>query len=161
MALALEIAEVAVAKAPLSECTIHFDGGTTNEYPEQGRLWRRLWLLPLNGEVVRVNFARAMSNNEAEVRALIAAAEAVKLISDPARTRLSVVGDSKIALKWAQQAGQQAFYRPKLGWSPGFTLAIADLYLSLKPFAAVGTELATSRAHCANLWPLKRRGTHR
>lgn len=94
----------------------------------------------MNGELVRVNFAKAMSNNEAEVRTLIAAAEAVKLIRDPARTRLCLVGDSQIALKWARKAGQQAFYRPMLGWSPGFTLSLADLYASLKPFAAVVTE---------------------
>jgi hypothetical protein len=90
--------------------------------------------------VVKVDFGRAMSANEAEVRTLIAAAEAAKLISDPGRTGLRVVGDSKIALSWAQNAGQGAFYRPKPGWSPGFTAAVADLYVSLKPFAAVVTE---------------------
>jgi ribonuclease HI len=81
-----------------------------------------------------------MSANEAEIRTLIAAAEAVKLIRDPARTRLCVYGDSQIALRWANKAGMKVFYRPKLGWSPGFNAAVADLYLSLRPFAEVVTE---------------------
>jgi hypothetical protein len=34
----------------------------------------------------------------------------------------------------------KVFYRPKLGWSPGFNVAVADLYLSLRPFAEVVTE---------------------
>jgi ribonuclease HI len=94
----------------------------------------------LNGKVVRVNFARPMSNNEAEVRTLIAAVEAVKVISDPVRTRLCVYGDSQIALKWATKAGTKVFYRPNPSWSPGFTAALSDLYVSLRPFAVVMTE---------------------
>lgn len=116
MALSLELSPS--VKVPLSPCVIHFDGGTPNNIPSSGGFGIGYGSYLLNSEVVRVNFARAMSNNEAEVRTLIAAAEAVKLISDPARTRLCVVGDSQIALKWARKAAQQAFYRPKLGLEP-------------------------------------------
>jgi ribonuclease HI len=127
-------------KVPLSQYVIHFDGGTSNNIPSRGGFGIGYGSYLLNGEVVRVNFATPMSNNEAEVRALIAAAEAVKRVSDPTETRLCVVGDSQIALKWARKAGQQAFYRPKPGWSQGFAAAVADLYLSLRPFAEVETE---------------------
>ena len=81
-----------------------------------------------------------MSNNEAEVRTLIAAAEAAKLISDPAGTCLRVVGDSQVALSKARKAGQQAHYKPSPGCTPGYATAVADLYVALKPFAAVVTE---------------------
>ena len=79
----------------LTLCTIHFDGGTPNNIPSRGGFGIGYGSYLLNGEVVRVNFAKPMSCNEAEIRTLIAAAEAVKLISDPARTSLRVVGDSK------------------------------------------------------------------
>jgi ribonuclease HI len=124
----------------LTGSPIHFDGGTTNNVPSRDGFGIGYGSFLLNGEVVRLDFGRPMSANEAEIRTLIAAAEAVKLVSDPARTSLRVVGDSRIALEWARKAGQRASYRPKPGWSPGFTLAVADLYLSLKPFAEVETE---------------------
>ena len=119
---------------------ICFDGGKSNNIPSKGGFGIGYGSYRLNGEVVKLDFARPMSANEAEMRTLIAAAEAVKLIRDPARTRLSVYGDSQIALKWAQKAGQNVFYRPKLGSSPGFNAAVADLYASLRPFAEVVTE---------------------
>jgi hypothetical protein len=94
----------------------------------------------LNGEVVKLDFARPMSANESEIRTVIAAAEAAKLACEAARTRLCVVGDPQIALKWARKAGEKAVYRPQRAWWPGFTAAVADLYLCLQPFAEVATE---------------------
>jgi ribonuclease HI len=125
----------------LTLCTIQFDGGTSNNIPSKGGYGIGYGSYQLNsGAVVRLSFGRAMSCNAAEVRTLTAAIEAATLIVDPAKTRLCVYGDSEIALKWARLAVQQALYQPKRGWSPGFTLAIAHLYLCLKPFAAVVTE---------------------
>jgi hypothetical protein len=66
----------------------------------------------LNGEAVKLDFATPISANEAEIRTLIAAAEAVKRFGDPAKTRLCVYGDSQVALGWANRAGQKVFYRP-------------------------------------------------
>ena len=137
--MALKLLPTPSLDVSLTLCTIHFDGGTPNNIPSVGGFGIGYGSYRLNGEIVRLDFAKPMSANEAEVRTLIAAAEAAKLISDPARTRLCVVGDSKIALKWARKAGQQVSYRPSMGWSPGFNAAVADLYLSLKPFAAVVT----------------------
>jgi ribonuclease HI len=71
-------------------CVICFDGGTSNNIPSKGGYGLGYGSYRLNGEVVRVDFARPMSANEAEMRTLIAAAEAAKLIRDPARTRLCV-----------------------------------------------------------------------
>ena len=65
---------------PVRQCAIHFDGGTSNNIPSRGGFGIGYGSFLLNGEIVRVDFGRAMSNNEAEVRTLIAAAEAVKLI---------------------------------------------------------------------------------
>jgi ribonuclease HI len=121
-------------------CVIYFDGGTSNNIPSRGGFGIGYGSYRLNGQVVRIDFARPMSANEAEIRTLIAAAEAAKLIRDPAKTRLCVYGDSRIALKWARKAGKRVFYRPKLGRSQGFTAAVADLYACLKPFAEVVTE---------------------
>jgi ribonuclease HI len=132
---ALELVPAPSLDAPL--CAIYFDDGTSNNNPGKGGFGIGYGSYLLNDEVVRVNFARPMSCNEAEIRTLIAAAEAAKLIRDPARTKLCVYGDSRIALKWAQKAATQVFYRPSLGWTPGFSAAVADLYLSLKPFAEV------------------------
>jgi hypothetical protein len=81
-----------------------------------------------------------MSANEAEIRTLIAAAEAVKLIRDPAKTRLCAYGDSQITLGWANKAGMKVFYRPNPSWRPEFKAAVADLYVSLRPFAEVVTQ---------------------
>jgi ribonuclease HI len=126
---------------PLTRCIVHFDGGTPNNVRSRGGFGTGYGsYLVEGGRVVKVNFATPMSNNEAEVRTLIAAAEAVKLTVDPSRTRLCVRGDSQIALGWARKAGQQVPYRPKLGWTPGFGAAVADLYQALKPFGAVETE---------------------
>jgi hypothetical protein len=127
-------------EGPVRQCVIHFDGGTSNNVPSKGGFGIGYGSYLLNGEVVRIDFARPMSANEAEIRTLIAAAEAAKLIEDPAKTRLCVVGDSQIALNWAIKAGQKVHYRPLLACSPGFADAIADLYGCLRPFAAVETE---------------------
>ena len=81
-----------------------------------------------------------MSNNEGEVRALIAAVEAAKLTREPEKIRLCLYGDSQVALKWARKAGKRVIYRPKPGWSQGFAAAVANLYSSLQPFAEVVTE---------------------
>lgn len=121
-------------------CVIHFDGGTSNNNPHRGSFGIGYGSYRLNGEVVKLDFATPMSANEAEIRTVIAAAEAVKLFRDPAKTRLCVYGDSKVALGWANKAGQKVLYRPKLGWSPGFNAAVADLYVSFRPFAEVITE---------------------
>jgi ribonuclease HI len=121
-------------------CVICFDGGTSNNIPSRGGYGIGYGSYLLNGEVVRLDFASPMSANEAEIRTLVAAAEAAKLIRDPARTRLCVSGDSQIALKWANKAAMKVFYRPKLGWSPGFKAAVADLYVSLRPFAELVTQ---------------------
>jgi ribonuclease HI len=125
----------------LAVCTIYFDGGTPNNVPKWGGFGNGYGSYQLTGgEAVKLNFGKPTSNNEAEVRTLIAAAEAAKEICDPARTRLRVVGDSQIALKWAEKAWENADYRPKHGWSPGFAAAVADLYVCLQPFAEVSIE---------------------
>jgi ribonuclease HI len=90
---------------PITPCVICFDGGTPNNMPRRGGFGIGYGSYRLNGEIVRLNFARPMSANEAEIRTLIAAAEAVKLIRDPAKTRLCVYGDSQITLGWANKAG--------------------------------------------------------
>jgi ribonuclease HI len=125
---------------PITPCVIRFDGGTSNNIPSRGGFGIGYGSYRLNGEVVRLDFARPMSANEAEIRTLIAAAEAVKLIRDPAKTRLCVYGDSQITLRWADKAGMKVLYRPKRSWSPEFEAAVADLYVSLRPFAEVVTK---------------------
>ena len=125
---------------PITPCVIRFDGGTSNNIPRRGGFGIGYGSYLLNGEVVRLDFARPMSANEAEIRTLIAAAEAVKVIRDPGKTRLCAYGDSQITLGWANKAGMKVFYRPKLSWRPEFKAAVADLYLSLRPFAEVVTQ---------------------
>lgn len=127
-------------EVPLTQCVIHFDGGTPNNIPSRGGFGIGYGSYLLNGEVVRLDFARPMSANEAEIRTLVAAADAVKLLRDPARTRLCVYGDSKIALGWANKAGMKVFYSPNPSWTPGFQAAVADLYVSLNTFAEVVTQ---------------------
>src|SRR4029077_6006036 len=114
---------------PITPCVIAFDGGTSNNIPSRGGFGIGYGSYRLNGEVVRLDFARPMSANEAEIRTLIAGACAVKLIRDPAMTRLCVYGDSQIALGWAKKAGMKVFYRPHLSWRPEFKVAVADLYV--------------------------------
>ena len=91
-------------------------------------------------EIVAFRPGRPMSANEAEIRTLIAAVEAVKLTIDPAKTRLCVYGDSQIALGWAEKAGQNARYKPPRNCWPGYISAVADLYACLRPFAQVATK---------------------
>ena len=113
---------------------------TLTAYPRRirDRLCTGYGSYQLNNSVVRINFARPMSANEAEIRTLIAAAEAVKGIRDPARTRLCVYGDSQVALRWAVKAGMKVFYRPNRSWRPEFQGAVrGDLYEALRPFAEV------------------------
>jgi ribonuclease HI len=124
----------------LAECIVYFDGGSTNNVPKRGGYGNGYGSFQLNGEVVRLDFGRPMSANEAEVRTLIAAAEAAKITCEPEKTRLCVYGDSQIALNWARKAGQKVPYRPPLGCSPGFTEAVADLYVAVQPFAEVAAE---------------------
>ena len=138
--MTLELVPARFLDGPTTLCVVHFDGGTSNNNPRKGGFGIGYGSYLLNGEVVTVDFARPMSCNEAEIRTLIAAAEAAKLIIDPARTRLCAYGDSRIALRWADKAGKKVVYQAKLGWSPEFTAAVADLYLSLRPFAEVVTE---------------------
>jgi ribonuclease HI len=126
-------------EGPVRQCAVYFDGGTSNNNPRRGGFGIGYGSYLLNGEVVRVDFTSPMSANEAEIRTLIAAAEAAKLIGDPAKTRLCVYGDSQIALGWANKAGIKVFYRPNPSWRPEFKAAVTDLYVSLRPFAAVVT----------------------
>jgi hypothetical protein len=67
---------------------IHFDGGTSNNIPGRGGFGIGYGSYRLNGDVRKLDFAEPMSANEEEIRTLIAAAEAVKLFRDPAKTRL-------------------------------------------------------------------------
>jgi ribonuclease HI len=124
----------------LDECIVYFDGGTSCNVPSQGYGIGYGSYLLNNGEVVRLDFGRSMSSNEAEIRTLIAAAEAAKVSCDPARTRLHAVGDSEIALKWGRKAGEKASYRRQPAWSPGFADAVADLYVAIQPFAEVSAS---------------------
>ena len=75
-------------EGPVRECVIHFDGGTSNNLASRGGYGIGYGSYLLNGEIVSVDFAKITSANKAEIRTLIAAAEAAKLIRDPARTRL-------------------------------------------------------------------------
>ena len=95
-------------QVPLSQCAVQFDGGTSNNVPSRGGFGIGYGSYRLNGVIVKLDFAKPMSANEVEVRTLIAAAEAVKLTQDPARTKLCVYGDSQVALKWAAKAVQKA-----------------------------------------------------
>ena len=133
---------------PITPCVIDFDGGTSNNNPRSGGFGIGYGSYRLHGEVVKLDFARRMSANEAEIRTLIAAAEAVKLIADPVKTRLCAYGDSRITLGWANKAGMKVFYRPKPSWSPEFAAAVADLYSTLRPFAEVVTQWQPQRKVC-------------
>jgi len=122
----------------LTPCTIEFDGGTSNNVPSRNGYGNGYGSYRLNDcEVVRVNFARPMSCNVAEIRTLIVAVKAVQRISNPATTILRVVGDSQLALSHAQRAGGKGGYRLNPSWSPEFRAAVDDLHVALKPFAEV------------------------
>jgi ribonuclease HI len=84
-------------EGPVRPCVIHFDGGTSNNVPSRGGygIGYGSYLLD-DGEVVSLNFRRPMSNNEGEVRTLIAAVEAAKLTREPEKTRLCLYGDSRL-----------------------------------------------------------------
>jgi hypothetical protein len=56
----------------LEECTIHFDGGTTCNIPSRG-YGNGYGSYLVNEEIVKVDFGRPMSSNQAEIRTLIAA----------------------------------------------------------------------------------------
>jgi hypothetical protein len=91
----------------LAVCTIFFDGGTSNNNPHIGGYGNGYGSYQVNGEVVKLDFAKPMSANEAEIRTLIAAAEAAKLTCEPEKTRLCVYGDSQIALNWVEKQGRR------------------------------------------------------
>src|SRR5205823_9986877 len=104
---------------------IEFDGGSTCNIPRlgygQGYGSYRIGA----GKVQRVNFGECMSANCAEILTLLAAITEAKT---QGAKRFLVVGDSMIALKWANVATGKRKATKITKTSPGFQQAIVSLY---------------------------------
>lgn len=83
---------------PFHEVHVEFDGGTPCNIPRLGYGDGYGSYRVNQGMITRVKFNEPMSNNVAEIRTLIKALEYVIRTYDPYRTKLTISGDSMIAL---------------------------------------------------------------
>ncbi len=118
--------EVSTDQARESESVrIEFDGGSTCNVPRlgygQGYGSYRIG----DGKVRRVQFGECMSANCAEILTLVAAVESAK---KSGAKSLLIVGDSMIALKWANVAVGNRKATKIRNTSEGFQRAIVLLY---------------------------------
>jgi ribonuclease HI len=104
---------------------IEFDGGSTCNIPRlgygQGYGSYRIG----DGNVQRVKFGECMSANCAEILTLVAAMTEARKTG--AKSFL-IIGDSMIALKWANVAAGKRKATKIMKTSPGFQQAIVSLY---------------------------------
>lgn len=121
---------------------IRFDGGTSCNIPRLGYGNGYGSYQIDDAPIYRVNFNVPMSANAAEIRTLARAIETVAQI-EPNTTllRLLILGDSRIALKWANVAAGSR-KRTKIGkTSPEFQESIVMLELAMRRvFAKVQTN---------------------
>src|SRR6266849_473663 len=80
--------------------TIGFDGGTSCNIPSLGYGDGYGSFRIDNGPLRRIAFKRPMSNNAAEIFTMAAA---IKIAKENGATALKLVGDSQIALNWANR----------------------------------------------------------
>jgi ribonuclease HI len=131
------------------QIVIHFDGGTPCNIPAKGYGIGYGSYSFNGGTPVRVNHGIPCSNNAAEIltlaRALQHLSEINKTPEQDRACHVHIVGDSQIALKWAQVcAGTWA--KPKTAdkqlrkGAPGFQKAVNNLRSAICVFRHVTTE---------------------
>lgn len=116
---------------------IEFDGGTTCNIPSRGYGNGYGSYKRDDEPVFRCNFNRPMSANAAEIFTLVYAIRAAK---QNGASALLIVGDSQIALKWADvAAGNRAATKIKKT-SPEFQEAVTNLTECMAGMVSVETQ---------------------
>jgi ribonuclease HI len=105
--------------------TIEFDGGTSCNIPSLGYGDGYGSFRIDNGPLRRITFNRPMSNNAAEIFTMAAA---IKTARENGATALVLVGDSQIALKWANRVAGKTKPRKHNGnMSDAMRMSIVEL----------------------------------
>lgn len=122
---------------------IEFDGGTSCNVPRLG-FGNGYGSYRIDDEPIhRCQFNRPMSANAAEVYTLVYAINAIRGRNiEVEQIRLSIYGDSQIALKWAECFGPSSIRPRKLSKkSTGeFRNSLGALQLALRGFVNVHTQ---------------------
>lgn len=122
-------------KVATKTVTIEFDGGTPCNIPRLGYGIGYGSFRINGGQVHRCNHERPMSANAAEVFTLVRAVQAVISMYPRHNVSLIIIGDSRIALRWASAGKKIA-----KGSSEEFRNAIQSLRLVLRDFPPVETR---------------------
>lgn len=129
---------------------VEFDGGTPCNIPRLGYgdgygsyVWKdEAGINATQSKIVRVNFARPMSCNVAEVCTLLRAIDSIMSAYEPSTTKLSIYGDSKIALNRCNKRIKDAHRKPlpdKFPRSPEFIDRCDELLAKCAKFHSVET----------------------
>lgn len=117
--------------------TVRFDGGTSCNIPRLGYgLGYGSYQID-DQPIVRLDFYEAMSANCAEIRTLASAVMSAKAAG---HRDLVILGDSQIALKWANVAAGNRKATKLKGVSDGFRSAINHLHAAMVGIVSVRTR---------------------
>ncbi len=119
---------------------IEFDGGNGCNNPTKGYGEGYGSFCFNTGPVLRVRHGRPMSNNAAELWTLVSAVEYLSNNWSPRDLRLLIVGDSQIALSWANRAHQRVMKCASKGSSEEMLSSISRLRELLPHFQSVTTQ---------------------
>jgi ribonuclease HI len=117
--------------------TIEFDGGTSCNIPSLGFGDGYGSFRINNGPLRRVRFDRPMSNNAAEISTMAAAIRSAK---EHGATALVLIGDSQIALNWANRVAGNAKRKHNGNMSDAMRLSIIELRECMSDIADLETK---------------------